>query len=575
MAHLSYFAGPWRTPIMLCGLLAMAVPAASAIMLWWTKHLVDEILVARRIELFTAFAAIYVVIASIKFFLDYAFYRLESLVAEGIVRDIRASLFKHLISVSPGTFAKRNPGDLIAHLAGDVERSQALIFSNPLQLFADAVSLLVFLALLLLLSWQLTLAALLVAPALFFVAMRYSPRIRRAAQVTRHRTSQWTALVEERLCILHAIHVFWAQDREARRFRQTCDAFMSAELRTVKIQAWSSLAIEAVVSSGGLIVLAIGAYEIDRGTLTVGALIAFLGGVGALYSPVKNIAKSVASFQRAAAGAERVINLLETESEIKETQAPREWRAAIGEIEFRNVSFDYGSGLPALQDISFKIEAGEAVSIVGPSGSGKSTIIRLLLRFFDPNQGTILIDGVDIREMPLENVRHAVTAVFQEPSIFRGTIMDNLLFASSDATMSQIRAAAINACAAPFIAKMPRGYRAQVGSRGHRLSGGQQQRLALARALLRNSPVLVLDEATAAVDGETEAFIQDAIDRLAGKRTLLVIGHRLASLRGTDRILVIDQGRLVEEGSASSLIRSGSRYSELFASQLMPEKLVS
>jgi ATP-binding cassette, subfamily B, bacterial len=475
MARLAHFAGPQRNAMALCALLAIATPGASAIMLWWTKHLVDEILVARRIELFAAFAGIYALIAGGKFLLDYAFYRLEALVAERIVRDVRGTLFHHLVSVSPGTFSKRSPGDLITHLAGDVERTQALIFSNPLHLFADAISLIIFLVLLLLLSWKLTLVALVVAPALFFVATRYSPRIRRAEQVTRHRTSDWTAFAEERLNVLPSIHAFSAQRREAGRFHKACAAFMSAELRTVKIQAWSSLAVEAVVRCGGLAVLAIGAYEIHGGALTVGALIAFLGGVGALYGPVKNIAKSVASFQRAAAGAERVLTLFDTRSEVHEVQTRSTLPHPVGEIEFRNVSFSYGNGIPVLHDVSFKIAAGEAVSIVGASGSGKSTIVRLLLRFFDPTKGAVLIDGMDIREMPLEDVRHAVTAVFQEPSILRGTILDNMLFASPGSTMTDMRRAAIEACAAPFIAVLPRGYRSPVGARGHLLSGGQQR----------------------------------------------------------------------------------------------------
>jgi ABC-type multidrug transport system fused ATPase/permease subunit len=540
-------------------------------MLWWTKRLVDEVLVARRIDVFAAFAAIYALLAAAKFLLDYAAYRFEAAAQEGIVRDIRSTLFRHLVSVSPGTFSQRNPGDLIAHLSGDVERAQALIFANPLHLFADAASLSVFLTLLLVLSWKLTLAALCVAPLLFLFAMRYSPRIRRAAQIARRRTSQWTAMVEERLGALPAIHVFSAQEREASRFRAACDANRIAELRTVRIQAWSSLAVEAAVSTGGLVVLAIGAYEISHGALTIGALIAFLGGVGSLYGPVRNIAKSTASFQRAAVGAQRVLALLDTPSEVMEPAAPRPLGRVRGDIEFRDVSFDYGRG-PVLRNISFKIAAGETVSIVGSSGSGKSTIVRLLLRFFDPSEGAVLIDDVDIRELSFEELRRAVTAVFQEPSILSGTIGDNLRFAAPDAGKAQLRAAAADAHAAEFIERLPDSYLSQAGTRGSRLSGGQQQRLALARAFLRQAPILVLDEATAAVDGETETLIQEAIERRAGHQTMLIIGHRLASLRGADRVIVIDGGRLIEQGAPEALMHAGSRYRELFASQLETER---
>jgi ATP-binding cassette, subfamily B, bacterial len=575
MARLAPYAGPHRLTIAICALLAAAAPGASALTLWWTKRLVDEILVVGRINMFAAFAAVYAAIAGSKFILDYGSYRLESQVAESIVRDVRAALFRHLLSVSPATFAGRGPGDLITHLAGDVERTQALIFSNPLRLFSDAVNLLVFLMFLLVLSWKLTLAALVVAPALFIIATKYAPRIRRAAQITRRRTSQWTAAAEERLNALPVIHMYSAQRRESARFRAAATAFMTAELRTVKIQAWSSLAVEAAVSLGGLVVLGVGAHQISRGALTVGALIAFLGGVGALYGPVKSIARSMSSFQRAAAGAERVLALLDRSSEVIESPSPKALPKLRGAIEFRNVWFDYGNGVPALRDVSFKIRAGETVAIVGASGSGKSTIIRLLLRFYDPVKGAILIDGVDIRELRLEDVRRAVTAVFQEPSLLRGTIAGNLRFSAPQATATDMRAAAIDACAAPFISRMPGGFLAPVGARGHRLSGGQQQRLALARALLRKAPVLILDEATAGVDGETETLIQDAVEKLAGQRTLIIIGHRLASLRGADRVLVIDKGQFVEEGSPQSLMSGASRYGALFASQLSKEKAVS
>jgi ABC-type multidrug transport system fused ATPase/permease subunit len=570
--RLAHFLAPHRPAAILCGLLALAAPGLSAVMLWWTKHLVDQVLVARQFKLFAAFAGIYVVIAGCKFLLDYATTRIEAAVAEGIVRDVRASLFRHLLAVSPGTFSRHRPGDLITHLSGDVERTEALIFSNPLRLFADGASLIVFLALLFMLSWKLTLAALGAAPLLFLIAKRYSPRLRRAAQITRRRASQWTSLAEERLGALPAIHVFSAQDREALRFRAVCEANRMAELRTVKIQAWSSLAIEAAVSGGGLIVLVIGAYEIERGALTIGALIAFLGGVGSLYGPIRSIARSMVSFQRAAAGAQRVVTLLAKKSAVQEPPTPRLMRGAKGAVEFRHVSFDYGDGVPVLRDVSFAIAPGEIVSIAGPSGGGKSTIARLLLRFYDPTEGSILLDGVDIRDLALRNLRSAVTAVFQEPSILRGTVIDNLVFAEPNANEAELRAAAAQACATDFIAGMPGGYHASVGSRGNRLSGGQQQRLALARALLRKAPVLILDEATAAVDGETEALIQAAIERQAGKRTMLVVGHRLASLRGAGRVLVIEGGRLVECGAPEKLSRANSRYRQLFASQLPPER---
>jgi ABC-type multidrug transport system fused ATPase/permease subunit len=567
-SRLTPFAKAYRSLILISALVALAAPGASAVMLWWTKHVVDSVLIGQRMDLLVTFLAFYVLIASGKFILDYAFSRLEAHVAESIVRDIRASLFRHVVSASPGTFRKRSTGDILTHMAGDVERSQALLFSSPLKLFADVICALVFLGVLLALSWKLTLAALCIVPPLAWLAMQSSPRIRKAAQITRRRTSQWTALAEERLGALPAVHVFSAQQRVADELDRAASSFRTAELRAMRIQAWYSLTVEAVICAGGLLVLGIGAREISDGALTVGGLIAFLGGVGALYGPVKSIGRSVSSFQRSAAGAERVLTLLDTQSDVTDKAATRRLPFPDGSIEFRDVSFDYGDGCPVLKNISFKIEPGEVVSIVGPSGSGKSTIVRLMLRLLDPTEGAIFIDGIDVRDLPFDDLRHAVTAVFQDPNILRGTVADNLLFAAPDAGMTQLHSALVRACAASFVALMPHGLRSQVGPRGQQLSGGQQQRLALARALLREAAILVLDEATAAVDGETETLIQDAIESQMGRRTLLVIGHRLTSLRGTNRVIVLDEGRIVEDGSPADLLHAQGRYGELFASQI-------
>ncbi|MCC6984087.1 MAG: ABC transporter ATP-binding protein, partial [Bauldia sp.] len=269
-----------------------------------------------------------------------------------------------------------------------------------------------------------------------------------------------------------------------------------------------------------------------------------------------------------AAGAQRVSDLLDRPSLVRERPAARPLAPVRGAVEFRNVSFRYADGETVLRDVSLRIEPGQVVAIAGASGSGKSTLVKLLLRLYDPSTGAILVDGTDLRDLTLDSLRRAVSAVFQEPYIVQGTVGENLRYGSAGASEASVLAAAEAARVHPFVAALGAGYRAPVGPRGGRLSGGQRQRLALARAMLRNAPILVLDEATASVDSETEELILRAIEDLAGQRTLIIVGHRLSTLRRADSVLVLDHGRLVESGPPAALLRAGSRYHDLFAPQL-------
>jgi ABC-type multidrug transport system fused ATPase/permease subunit len=559
---------PLRGQVALAAAILLFGPLIGAALLWLIKLLVDDVLIAGRLELLPLFGGIYVLAAAGKVALDYVATRLDASVSERLARDVRVDLYRHVISVSPGSLRDRGAGDRLAHLSGDVERTQSLIYTAPLSLCADIAAAVFFGGFLLFLDWQLTLVALLVVPLLAIASFRYAPRLRRAAKITRGLTSRWFDLAQERLGAALLIHAFSSHDRETARFAARCDAARRAELRTVRIQAWFTLLIEAATALGGLAVLAAGAYAIKQGTLTVGTLVAFLGAVGSLYSPVRGLARATGRFQRAAAGAQRVADLLDTPSLVREHRTAKRLAGIGGAVEFRDLCFGYPQGDAVLRDVSFRIEPGEMVAIVGASGSGKSTLVKLLLRLYDPSSGTVLLDGTDIRDLALDSLRTAVSVVFQEPLIVQGSISDNLRYGQPHASDVRLLAAARTAHVDPFVAPLRAGYRAAVGPRGGRLSGGQRQRLALGRALLRDSPILVLDEATAAVDSETEELIQGAIDDLAGDRTIVIVGHRLSSLQRADRVLVLDHGRVVEDGRPESLLRIGTRYHDLFAPQL-------
>lgn len=559
----------WPRIIIAAGLV-LSGPVVAVSLLWLMKHIIDDVFIAGDVDLLPLFAAVYVAIVSVKVTVSYVLSRLEASISERIVQNIRAAFYRHLVSVSPGSLDRHSVGDLLTHLSGDVERVEYLVYTGPIGFFSNAISALFFACFLFVLNWKLTLCALLAGPIVALLSWRLSPRVRRAAKIARRKATDWMALAEERLGAIPLLHAFSAQDRETATFHSRCDVARRAELRTVAIQAWLTMVIELAASLVGLLVLMVGGYEAHSGALTVGTLIAFLGSVGSLYAPIRGLASATGRFQRAAAAAQRVADVLDTQSLVMERASAPALLRPRGEIEFRDVRFSYGSGAEALRGVSFRVDPGETVALVGPNGSGKSTLIRLALRLSDPSAGAILIDGIDVRDVTLPSLRQATAAVFQEPYILRGSLAENLRYGRPDATEDEISRAAAAARVDTFASALRGGYNAPVGPRGGWLSGGQRQRLALARALLRDAPILLLDEATTAVDSESEELIQDAVERLAGRRTILLVAHRLSSVRRADRIVVIEEGNVVETGTPDTLLRAESRYRALFAAQLLP-----
>jgi len=564
-----------RKRAILTGALVLTEPLVAVALIWLGKELTDQVLVGRKVDLLPIFAAAFIGVSGLKVGLDYATTRLEASVVESIFQAIRIDLYRHLLRVSPGSLGKRSVGDLLAHLSDDVERMELLVFTGIIAVVSDLATVVFFVIFLSVLSWKLTLCALLVLPILVFASLRLSPRVRRAARIGRHRATAWMSLSEERLGAAAIIHSFGAQETEVRLFSARLDVARAAELRTVRIQAWLSVVIETAVAVGGLLVFTLGAYEILYGNLTLGTLVAFAGSIGSLYDPARGLAKASGRFQRGAAAAQRVGDLFDTPSLVVERPSAPPLVNVKGALEFRDVHFAYQRGTEVIKGISLKTEPGEMLAVVGPSGSGKSTLVQLAQRLYDPSEGAVLLDGQDLREVTTESVRRAVAVVFQEAFLFRGTIADNIRCGEPDAPEERVSAMGRAAYVDSFLAGRPGGYNAPVGSRGAWLSAGQRQRVGLARALMRDAPLLILDEATASVDTETEELIQDAVERFAGRQTILVIAHRLSSIQRADRVVVVDQGRVVETGSPTFLLQTASRCRDLFAAQLIGEKAVA
>jgi ABC-type multidrug transport system fused ATPase/permease subunit len=559
----------------LAAALVLLTPLASIALLFLASVLIDEVLAAGDLALLPFIAAGYVALIATKLLLAYTSTVLDAAIVERVTHDVRSRLYRHVVSLSPGSLGKRGIGDILTHLSGDARRVEFLVFTGPLAVFADAAAALVFLVFLFAMSWKLTLCALLAVPLLVVVSLRLAPRVRRAARIARAEETAWMARAEERLGAAPIVQAFDAHAIEGDAFARRSDRARRSEVRTVAIQARLSLAVEALAALGGLLVIAVGAWEIRSGALTLGAFVAFLGAVGSLYAPARGLAKAPGRFQRAAAGAERVAHLLDSPSRVAECPTAKPLANVRGALEFRDVRFAYDSGPEILHGVSLTIEPGEMVALVGPSGGGKSTLARLALRLHDPASGSVLIDGVDLRDATLASLRRAVSVVFQDPYVFAGTALENIRYGRPGASDAEAAAMARAAHADAFIRRLPAGYGSPVGPRGGFLSGGQRQRIALARALLRDAPILILDEATAAVDSETEELIQDAVERLAGRRTILVVGHRLSSIRRADRIVVMEDGRIAETGTPQALLAGESRYRDLFAAQLGEAKLAA
>lgn len=548
-------------------------PVIAVLLIWLMKLLIDEVFVARKLQLLPSFALAYVGLVAAKLLADYALTRIGAAIAEQIHQNLRVNLYRHLISVSVGSLRKYSVGDLLSRLGSDVERIAFLIYGGPVGVVFNILYAVFFVGFLFVLDWRLTLCALLSAPLLAYLSVRSSSRVRRTATILRRKATAWVARAEERLGATQVVQAFQAEAAETSAFEVQCAAARSAELRSVAVQAWLTLLVETVGAVGGLLILAVGAYEMYGERLTVGALIAFLGSVGSLYSPISSLAKTSAQFQNAAAGAQRVVELLDTPSLVVERPHAKALTDIRGSLEFSNVRFAYPGGPEVLHGISFRVEPGETVAIVGPNGSGKSTIVQLALRLYDPSEGTVSIDGIDLREVTLASLRQAISVVFQEPNVFRGTIGENIRYGKPDASDESFAAMAQAAHVHSFASVLPRGYSTPIGSRGSWLSGGERQRVALARAFLRDAPILLLDEATESVDSEAEQLIREALERFGGKRTMLIVSHRLSSVLRANRILVMSDGRITEVGSPDALQRFGTRFHELFAAQIIAKKV--
>ena len=486
-----------------------------------------------------------------------------------LVGDLRSKLYDKLQSLDIGFFHDKQTGDLMSRVINDTRDFELLYAHMIPEIITNIVTFAGVLIILLIINWKLALVTCGPIPLILFSGVIFSKKVRPFFKVSQKVMGELNAQLQDSLSGLHEIQSFGQEKYESQRIRTKNFEQVKAMLRALRASAIFHPSVEFLSSAGTILVVFFGGFLAFKGQLSVEDIVAFVLYLSLFYTPISGLANLLENLQQSLAGAERVAIILDTESSIVNSENASDIGEVKGAVTFENVSFHYSNNVPVLKNISFSCEPGMMVALVGPTGVGKTTTTQLISRFYDPIEGRILVDGNDIKDVTVESLRKNISPVLQDTFLFNGTIAENIGYASPSSTMEEIEAAAKTANIHDDIMSMPEKYETKVGERGLRLSGGQKQRIAIARAIIRKSPIVVLDEATASVDVQTEKKIQTAIRNLTGKRTVIAIAHRLSTIRDADIILVYHNGEIVERGTHDQLLKLHGLYYKMHEAQIL------
>jgi ATP-binding cassette, subfamily B, bacterial len=555
--------------VLLSALVALVIP-------WPLKVLIDSVLghspvpwvlswagESRSVSLLVWVVVIGLVIVLVEGMLNVLHNYLTTKLDQYMTLDFRGDLLRHAERLSLAFHDQKRSGMLVYAINGMASSAAGLVMTVP-PLAQSLLTLIGMVIITVKLDWQLGLLSLTVVPLLYFCVGYYARYIQPRLYKVQGMEGENLSIIHEAVGMLKVIVAFGREDHEHRRFlahgRETVDARVKL---TVK-QTLFTLAVATITAIGTAMITGLGAYKVLKGQLTIGELTVFIAYLAAVYKPLEAISYTVGSLQEKLIALRRCFELLDTSPEIEDAPNPTRLNHCSGHVEFRNVGFTYKGRKDTLTNISFTAHPGQVVAIVGPTGAGKSTLVSLIPRFYDAQAGQILIDGHDLKQIALVNLRQHISIVLQEPLLFSGSIADNIRYGRLDATDAEIIEAAKAANAHEFITALPQGYKTQLGERGAQISGGERQRISVARAFLKDAPILILDEPTSAIDSKTEAVILDALDRLMDGRTTFMIAHRLSTIRRADLILALEKGRLVESGRHEELLARGGLYRQLW-----------
>jgi len=556
---LAVLAGPWPLTVVIDYAIARHAPPG------WMARLVGSLPIDHSAAIAAIAAVAVVLFTVVRGAASYVDNYYTESVGQWVANDLRMRVYDHLERLSFSYYDTHQTGVLLSTLTEDVSTIQDFISSSTLGIVVDLMTIIGMLGLMFWLNWRFTLLIVAVTPLLLLWVTRFKRVVKQATREVRRRESEVVSVLQTGLEAIRTVQVFSAQDVEAARLGEAGRATVQAALDARRIKSLLSPAIGVVVSVCAALVIWRATALILAGAMTVGALSVFLAYLAKFFKPVEDLAKMTTAVAQTTVGFERIQGILDIDMTIRERPDAVEPHDIRGAIAFEHVAFSYESGNPVLEDVHFAIEPGQFVGIVGTTGCGKSTIASLIPRFYDPAGGRVLIDGIDVRDYTLQGLRRQVGFVLQDTVLFRGTVHDNIAYGRHDATDAQIETAARLANAHEFIVRMPGGYVAPIGDRGVTLSGGQRQRIGIARALIRNAPILILDEPTAALDPESEALVMEALARLMKGRTVVMITHHLRTIRDADTIVVLNHGVVAEQGRHHDLIGRGRIYSDLYS----------
>ncbi|MBT8370392.1 MAG: ABC transporter ATP-binding protein/permease [Deltaproteobacteria bacterium] len=557
----------WKT-LIISALLLVARAGLELVPPLFQKEIVDEIITARNLKylgiIITALIGTYALNQLVQIGDNYVRHAL----GEKFIFDLRVRLYAYLQKMSLSFFERTSTGELMSRVTNDLSALEHFVTHGSALTAVDLMRLVGGAIILFVLDWRLAALVMIPVPILALAFRHYNTKIRPVYRRVRARLGDINAKLQDNLSGIRVIQAFAREDLEYQRFSAESERYYQARVKGIRYWSIFFPAIRFFSAMGTVVVLGVGSIMVVKGQLSLGTLVAFLAYITSIYEPINRLTEVDNIFQEAIAAGERIFEVLDEITEVKDAPDAVDLPVVQGEMVFDQVHFQYGSGDQVLHAISFAMAAGEMVALVGPSGAGKTSIANLICRFYDPIKGKVTVDGYNLRKIKLNSLRRQVAVVLQDSFLFNNTVAENMLYGKPDATEDELVAAARAANAHDFITNLPDGYDTELGERGVKLSGGQKQRLALARAILADPRILILDEATSSVDAEAEYLIQQALERVLEGRTALVIAHRLSTIRNADKIIVLDRGRIVEIGNHKELMGQEGLYKQLYQRQM-------